>query len=125
MEAEEGGHRSIRSVTFIIHLELDCDKADTVPEAEEGNRNAENTRIDVENGVENLSTDLQLPTKLSASPNIEGAFLHHSSAPPELPPHLTGPESATSEEVPAGPSEPEHLIDEPPICPQRRAILRQ
>ena len=63
IEVEEGGQKSIRSVTFIIPLELDCNEATAIFATEEGNPEAEG-EIDEEttqsainskeeNGVEN------------------------------------------------------------------------
>ena len=134
-KVEEGALNSIRSVTFIVPLELDCDEADAVPEAEEGNQNAESegiyesmqssVNIDEENGIENKSADLLLATEPSTSLNNEGDFFHHNDTPPESSPHPTRLELTTVEEAPSGPSEPENLIDQPAIRPQKRAARRQ
>ena len=81
--------------------------------------------IDTENGIENKSADLLLATEPSTSLNNEGDFFHHNDTPPESSPHPTRLELTTVEEAPAGPSEPENLIDQPAIRPQKRAARRQ
>ena len=114
VEVEEECQKSIRSIAFIVLLELDCE-TEAIPQAEEWNIDTEEgnfTRLpqspipsNIENReLENESADLQPAlSEMSYTPNIEVDDLQHSDIQHELTQALS-PELNPIEATPAEPS---------------------